>query len=230
MRTKLLIFAAAIALSFAFIGCKGGNTPDDPSESNPKYTYNASTHKYEVTLNNGQKLYFKIAILEVKEGIVTKLDTALTLISYPNYKRADDKSYKEEEPYLYRGNVSIPPTIILDKKWTIHAMMKQVFYYCTELNSVELPQTIDKITYNAFGGCKQLKEISFYSTEIEEAAFYDCVALESIKSYSVTPPQIVSSRAFYNVPKFNLYVPQNSIEAYKQSAWKNYAKEFRPIE
>ena len=100
MRTKLLIFAAAIVFSFAFIGCKGGNTPDDPSESNPKYTYDASTRKYEVTMNDGQKLYFAVVALEIREGVATKLDTALTLISYPNYMRGDDKSKTDEEPYL----------------------------------------------------------------------------------------------------------------------------------
>lgn len=235
MRTKLLVFAAAIALSFTFMGCKGGNTPENPSESNPKYTYDASTRKYEVTMNDGQKLYFAVVALEIREGVATKLDTALTLISYPNYMRGDDKSKTDEEPYLYKGNVSVPATIVLDKRWTVHAMMEQVCYYCKELTFIELPTTINKISYNAFAGCKQLKKVSLYATLIDDGAFYECSALEAITCYSTTPPRIgnpdfYNAEVFYNVPKFDLYVPQASIDAYKNSEWKNYTKNILPIE
>lgn len=220
-----------LVISLALIGCKGNgrNNPDDPAEKE-EYTYNAATRKYEVTLKNGQKLYFEVAALEVREGKVIKLDTALTLINYPKYKRGDDKSYKDEQNYLYKGNVSIPATITLDKKWTVHSMMNYAFYYCPELCAVDLPKTIEQITYMAFAGSENLTSASFHATEVSDYAFYDCKSLQSIKCYSVIPPQIISDCTFGNVPKFKLYVPQESIEAYKQSDWVKYAKDILSIE
>ena len=123
------------------------------------------------------------------------------------------------------------------------------FSRCTSLTSFEIPNSVTYISYNAFSGCSGLTSIVIPNsvTSIESytfsscsnltdvvigssvnvigySAFSGCSALNSITCLAITPPtlyaNIVSAATYENA---TLYVPQESVEAYKAASyWKNF--------
>ena len=57
-----------------------------------------------------------------------------------------------------------------------------VFFYCTKLETVKLPESLRKIGFGAFGGCDKLTHVDIPSgvNELGEAAFTYCETLERI--------------------------------------------------
>lgn len=147
MRTKLLLFAAAIALSLAFIGCKGGNTPDDPKtdESAVKSTSSVSSDKgiiIEAIMKDGTRQYYRV---------LTPSEVGVT--NYYAYYAADGF-----DSYDYKGDVVIPESITHDgttysvtqlcggeNVWKKSGAPFWNAQMTRKLNRVTLPKTITKI-------------------------------------------------------------------------------------
>ena len=129
------------------------------------------------------------------------------------------------------------------------------FAYCSGLQSITIPNSVKIIDRYAFTGCSGLKNVTFPNglTTIEESAFQDCSSLTSLNiPYSVTKignmtfykcqsvktitceaavPPTCSSGAFSWVTKtIPVYVPAESIDAYKEAnIWKDFS-DFQPIQ
>jgi len=71
------------------------------------------------------------------------------------------------------------------------------FYGCTSLESVEVPNTSICVGEYAFANCSSLKEAIVYRGIIENNAFENCTALESISIRKVTD---IGNSAFRNCP------------------------------
>ena len=122
------------------------------------------------------------------------------------------------------------------------------FLHCTSLTSVTIPNSVATIESHAFSGCSGLTSVTipnsvmdigsyaFYSctglssitipnsvTSIESYAFMDCSGLTSITSEATIPPSC-GDASFFNVKKsIPVYVPANSVEAYKKAKeWKDF--------
>ena len=107
---------------------------------------------------------------------------------------------------------------------------------CYTNESYEIPSavTYDGVTYSvtgiantAFWGCTNVKSISLPSTinTIETDAFHGCSSLQVIICNAVTPPTIKPSS--FDSSTYNtafLYVPDNSVSAYKAAAnWMSFS-------
>ena len=96
---------------------------------------------------------------------------------------------------------------------------------CSGLTSITIPESVTSIGDYAFSGCSGLTSISFPNsvTSIGNSAFYGCSGLTSITCEASTPPGC-GDDCFYNVPKnIPVYVPANSVEAYKKAGeWKDF--------
>ena len=101
-----------------------------------------------------------------------------------------------------------------------------VFYNCYPLSSVTIPNKVTSIGNNAFYNCYSLSSITIPSnvTSIGSNAFLGCAGLNEIHLLPINPPTL-STNAFSNTPSdFVIYVPQNSLEAYKAASnWSTYA-------
>ena len=82
-----------------------------------------------------------------------------------------------------------------------------------------------QIGYDAFSNCSGLTSVTIPNsvTSIGRSAFYGCKGLTSIICEAITPPDCVYD-CFYNVNKsIPIYVPANSITAYKAAnGWKDF--------
>ena len=108
------------------------------------------------------------------------------------------------------------------------------FAQCTRLGSADLSGINGNIGNGAFQGCSSLSSVVLPMFPalggIGNNAFYNCTSLRSITSYNVDPPRI-ESNTFFGVPAdCAIYVPAESVDAYKAAAnWSDRAAYIQAI-
>ncbi len=110
-----------------------------------------------------------------------------------------------------------------------------MFQGCTSLASVALPNTINSIGISMFQDCTSLESIVIpesVNSIIHSDAFRGCTSLASVTILATKPPYIgTSSSVFSNTNINKIYVPAESVEAYKaESGWKDFADKITAIE
>ena len=123
---------------------------------------------------------------------------------------------------FYR-NTSLETVRITDSETEIS---ENEFYGCTSLKSVSMGDGIDTIGRYAFSGCSALESFSFGMglKSIGDEAFSDCTGMKKLVSKTATPP-VCGPQALDDINKWEctLYVPQESLDAYKSAAqWKEF--------
>ena len=123
---------------------------------------------------------------------------------------------------FYR-NTSLETVRITDKETEIS---ENEFYGCTSLKSVSMGDGIDTIGKYAFSGCSALESFSFGTglKSIGDEAFSDCTGMKKLVSKTAVPP-VCGPQALDDINKWEctLYVPQESLDAYKSAAqWKEF--------
>ncbi|MCQ2077841.1 MAG: leucine-rich repeat protein [Bacteroidaceae bacterium] len=102
---------------------------------------------------------------------------------------------------------------------------EEAFFYCSGLTSITIPNSVTTIGGGAFSRCSNLTSVTIPNsvTTIGNYAFYDCRSLTSITCEANTPPTC-GSWCFADVDKsIPVYVPAQSISAYKQATgWKDF--------
>lgn len=100
-----------------------------------------------------------------------------------------------------------------------------MFQGCTALTSVSFNHNILSIGNRAFQNCTSLPSFTIPSTvtNIQASAFYGCTSLTEIIVEATTPPTLASG-AFDNTNNCPIYVPCESVQAYKTATnWSTYA-------
>lgn len=102
-------------------------------------------------------------------------------------------------------------------------------YTAKGISEVKLNEGLESIEDFAFGGMSALTEITIPSTvtNIKYQAFYADRALEGITCLATTPPTL-GSDVFGNTNNCPIYVPSESVDAYK-TAWSQYADRIQAI-
>lgn len=115
------------------------------------------------------------------------------------------------------GNVSIPNSVTV--------LGQEAFFACTALTSVVLSENTSKIYEGCFFGDWSLTSVTIPSsiTYIGAQSFENCSGLTKITINATTPPEL-GSNAFDNTGNCPIYVPCESVNAYKSaSIWSNYS-------
>lgn len=142
----------------------------------------------------------------------------------------------------------------------VRTIKVQTFEYCTSLTGITIPSSVLTIEATAFNGCTGMTSVIFGNNVyyIGEAAFYGCSGireitipsslrqlgwstfqycsgLTSITCLATTPPNIfhpqgVTPDPFYDTNNCPIYVPAESVNAYKSaSGWSTYASRIQAI-
>ena len=95
------------------------------------------------------------------------------------------------------------------------------------LRSVTIPDSVTEIEEYAFYSCDSLTSVTIGDsvTTIGDYAFWLCTSLTSVYCKATTPPELRNSYVFdYNGSDRKIYVPTESVEAYKSATrWSEYA-------
>jgi uncharacterized protein (TIGR02145 family) len=108
---------------------------------------------------------------------------------------------------------------------TVNNIGYRACYWCQNLTSVVIPNSVTTIGERAFSNCTALKSLSIPSavTNIGDNAFEHCDGMNKMVATPMSPP-ILSNSVFSYVPKtIPLYVPEESVDAYKSAdQWKDF--------
>ena len=138
--------------------------------------------------------------------------------------------------YKYKGDIPQNTSFVI-KEGTVsispYAFVKENYHEDYSLVSVSIPNSVEVIGEGAFYRCRALTSIVIPDgvTTIETLAFHYCKALKSVTCEAVNPPAL-SGSVFLSTPiaDATLYVPAESIEAYKTATeWKDFGQ-ILPIE
>ncbi|MBR3677442.1 MAG: leucine-rich repeat domain-containing protein [Alistipes sp.] len=109
---------------------------------------------------------------------------------------------------------------------SVTSIGNSAFDGCTSLTIVTIPDSVTSIGDYVFSSCKSLTSITIPNsvTSIGEFAFAYCSSLTSVYCKPTTPPAGNSSMFNYNASGRKIYVPRNSVSAYKSAKyWSEYA-------
>lgn len=114
----------------------------------------------------------------------------------------------------------------------VETIGQSAFNGCSSLESITIPSGITSIGQYAFSGCTALESVDIPAsvTSIGAYAFSANTSLESITVRATTPPTLLVS-SLSNVPATaNIYVPADSVNAYKAAAnWSDRADYIQAI-
>ena len=100
------------------------------------------------------------------------------------------------------------------------------FAVCSSLTSIIIPDSVTTIGDFAFYYCSSLTSVTIPDsvTTIGCGAFWGCDGLTSVYCKAITPPVGGSDMFYNNASDRKIYVPMESVEAYKSaSGWRDYA-------
>ena len=152
------------------------------------------------------------------------------------------------------GAFAYVPMTSIEIPNSVTSIGNNAFSYCTSLASITIPNSVTSIGSNAFNNCTSLANITIPNsvTSISNSTFYycpsltsvtipnsvtnivmyafdNCSRLTSVTVEAATPPTL-GSGAFNYVPILVIYVPAESLDAYKSaSGWSNYASKIQAI-
>ena len=94
------------------------------------------------------------------------------------------------------------------------------FFDCTSLWKIELPDHVSSIPAGSFETCTNLSSFTILEkvTMIETAAFKNCKRLKYLYCKNSTPP-VVEDSAFSGTYLQKIYIPTNTLTAYKSAKW-----------
>lgn len=106
------------------------------------------------------------------------------------------------------------------------------FMNCTGMNSITFPNTLKKIEMWAFLGCTDLQDLTIPSSVIRigSYAFSNCTSLSFIQCEAAIPPVCPEADEYYQInTTIPVYVPSESVGAYKTAPWWNIFSNIRPL-
>ena len=109
---------------------------------------------------------------------------------------------------------------------SVTSIGNQAFARCSSLSSITVPDSVTSIDTQAFMYCDSLTSITAGTgvTYIGTNVALYCDNLQSFTCLATTPPTL-GNAAFYSSNQFPIYVPCESLNAYKSaSGWSNYNK------
>lgn len=132
---------------------------------------------------------------------------------------------------ITNGEITLSNLVSVEIGDCVTSIGERAFYICTSLESIDIPDSVTTIGSRAFSNCFSITSVTIGSgiTYISDGAFYTCPSLSSITFEATTPPTL-DNNAFGNTNNCPIYVPAESVDAYKAgSGWHEYASRIQAI-
>lgn len=165
------------------------------------------------------------------------VDNTAQVVSYGSYKSmteinipasitADGVSYKVTSlgDSCFKGCTSLTSVKI---PASVTALGDSCFNDCTSLESITIPASVTKLGWCCFKGCTGLTSITIPNsvTSLGWYCFGGCTSLTRVYCLGTTPPSCNDYYTFENKASKTLYVPEESVDAYKSAiVWKDFGK------
>ncbi|MFD3157920.1 leucine-rich repeat domain-containing protein [Haloimpatiens sp. FM7330] len=164
------------------------------------------------------------------KSINSSLDKYIT--TDPSYFQFELNHNQSSYMISAKDKTNIPSMVILPKEYNglpVTKIKNNGFSGCTNLFIVifEDKSNIKKIGLFAFYGCTQLESIELPQSikSIKPGAFHSCSKLQQVYLHSKYPPQLGKVVFCQTSPTLDFYVPSKSKELYKVfDGWKDYKK------
>lgn len=178
--------------------------------------YNGKLACKMTSLEPNDDTVINISIYQVKNRKLTWNDMVKSGIS--TYIGYDPYEYKLAKIEVYDTVTELDPTSgFFDPPAT--------FMLLTGLKELIIPDSISVIPHSLCWACEALETVKLGSgiTEIQNSAFDQAFELTTFICMAETPPTL-GGIVFPSDSTFNIYVPDNSVSAYKSATgWSNYA-------
>lgn len=123
-----------------------------------------------------------------------------TLILYPSAMEGDTytvpEGCTEVYDYAFIGNPYLKTVDISG----ITTLGEDAFYFCTSLQSMDIPDAVTELEGSVFGNCSALERVKLPANlvTIGDSCFYNCLKLSDIEIPETV--QTISNYAFFNCP------------------------------
>lgn len=115
---------------------------------------------------------------------------------------------------------------------TVTSIGSGAFSRCNSLRNITIPEGVTRIESNTFYYCSALERVTILGdvSEISNSAFDGCYYLAEYYFAAKTPPTIGASTLFNYRSDYAIYVPAESVEAYKAATnWSRYADKIQAM-
>ena len=192
----------------AFRSCTGLASVRIPNSvtTMESYAFNGCTSLTSVTIGNGLRGIGDYAFYYCTQLENLNLGNGVTRIGESAFQSCRSLP-----------SVNIPDTVTVIGQYAFNA--------CNGLSSVIFGRGVTTIGQGAFFGCTSLTSIDIPSgvTSIGLNVFNNCSSLSSVTVQAATPPSLGSGTFDNNASGRKIYVPSQSVAAYKAATiWKNY--------
>lgn len=182
----------------AFYGCSSLTEITIPAsvETIEEFVFEGCMSLTGVQVSDANKHY------KDEDGVLYDIGST-KLIYYPSSKA--DTHYTlpdtctEIEDWAFIGNGFLE-TIDLANVKTIG---EQVFYHCTALQSIDIPEGVDTVGYATFYNCTALERVGLPSTltTVGDYSFFNCMNLREIQIPEAAT--MIGAYAFFNCPRLS---------------------------
>ena len=191
------------------LGSGGSSDGGEPSAEDNKIYYTTTDGKKLFPYNSGGATFGAILISNTYDngqGVLTFDDTITSIGDHAFYHCSS------------LASITIPDSVT--------SLGDYAFFYCSSLTNVTIVNGVTSIGNSAFNGCKSLASITISDsvTSIGSQVFSFCPSLAEVYCKPTTPPIGDYDMFNSNVSGRTIYVPTESVEAYKSASyWRNYA-------
>lgn len=239
---------------YAFNGCKIESIVGDNIETIDTYAFYGCASLKNINLSKAKTIsgaaFYKCSSLEeVNLQSVTSLGTyafaycdnltyvnnmhidsilAGTFTACKKLLTIDVSNVTEIQHDAFNSCSSLSGDIVLNK---CYGVLGYAAFYGTAIKSFVAP-LITSLENYVFQNCASLEKVELGSgvQSIGNAVFSGCTSLNCVVCRSVTPPTLTNSNAFYNTNNCPIYVPDESVDAYKAASnWSNWAGRIKPL-